>query len=545
MITNLHIKNIGIIDDITIDFNNGFNVLTGETGAGKSLIINSIDMILGGRFSKDMIRKGTKYAAVEMCIYIPELNESFDDDYVVVSREVHLNGKNLCKIDGRLVTVNELKDFMKNIINIHGQYDNQTLMESKTHINFLDDFCGKNLEIYLNEYKRLYIEYISLKSELNKNYGDEIEKQRKLDILNYQLTEINDANLRVNEEQELDEKKKIITNCEKISNALNLSTFKLENNILCEIDNILRPLEKIESIDNRYGSKVSSIKGIYYELQEHLNDLNDYKYELDFDDEECRVINQRLDLIYSLKRKYGSNIEEILNYKNKIEQEITDIENSDEYNRQIKMKILKIKESLQELSNNMNNIRKDYAKILEKSINKELKELEMINASFKVDITFNEEMDFKDKGLNNVEFLISTNTGEDYKPLTKIASGGEISRIMLAIKTVLSDVDKVKTIVFDEIDTGISGSAVKAVSEKIKKISKKHQILVVTHQAILAASADYNYQIKKIVNNGKTTTSIKLLKEKEIIEEIAKISNGAITTIAIQHALELRRVSTL
>lgn len=540
MITNLHIKNIGIIDDIIIDFNKGFNVLTGETGAGKSLIINSIDMISGGRFSKEMIRKDAKFAAVEACLYIPELRNSFDDEYIVVSREVHTNGKNLCKINGRLVTVNELKNFMNNIIDIHGQYDNQNLMDSKSHIKFLDDFCGQNIDIYLNEYKRLFTEYHNIKSELNKNYGNEIEKQRKLDILNYQLNEISEANLKIDEDQELEDKKKIMINYEKISEALNVSTFKIENNILAEFDNILRPLEKLESIDKKYSSKVSGIKGLYYELQEYLNDLNEYKYNLDFNEESCMEITQRLDLIYSLKRKYGSSIEEILKYREKLQKEIEEIENLEEYNKELRNKLSKLKSSMLQLANSMNNTRKEYSRILEKSINKELKDLEMVNASFKVDITFNEEIEFKDNGLNNVEFLITTNIGEDYKPLTKIASGGEISRIMLAIKAVLTDVDKVNTIIFDEIDTGISGSAVKAVSDKIKRISKFHQILVVTHQPILAASADYNYKIRKVVKDGKTTTSIKRLEEKEIVEEIAKISNGAITTIALQHALELR-----
>ena len=540
MITNLHIKNIGIIDDLEIDFNKGFNVLTGETGSGKSLIINSIEMISGGRFSKEMIRKGEKIASVEACIYVPELKKDFDDEYIVISREVHTNGKNLCKINGRLVTVNELRNFMNNIIDIHGQYDNQNLMDSRSHINFLDDFCGDNINIYLSEYKKLYSEYTNIKNELNKNYGNEIERQRKLDILYYQLNEINEANLKLQEDQELEDRKKIMINYEKISETLNISTFKIENGILSEFDNILRPLEKLESIDKKYSSSICGIKDIYYSLQDYLNELNEYKYELDFDEESCTEITKRLDLIYSLKRKYGSSIEEILKYKEKLQKEIDETQNLEEYNNELRKKICRLKSSMLQLANSMNNIRKEYSILLEKSINSELKDLEMVNASFKVDITFNEEIDFKENGLNNVEFIISTNIGEDYKSLTKIASGGEISRIMLAIKTVLTDVDHVNTIVFDEIDTGISGSAVKAVSEKIKRISKFHQVLVVTHQPILAASAEYNYRIRKIVKDKKTITCIKRLEEKEIVEEIAKISNGAITTIALQHALELR-----
>lgn len=540
MITTLHIRNIGIIEDIEIDFNKGFNVLTGETGAGKSLIINSINMICGGRFSKEMIRKGEEKSSVEVCLFLPELKQEFNEEYIIVSREVHTSGKNLCKINGRMVTVGELKNFMSNIVDIHGQFDSQNLMDSKKHIEFLDDFCGESLTCYLNEYKKMYIEYNKIKSELAKNFGNDIERQRKLDLLRYQLNEIQEASLKENEEVELEEKKKVMLNFEKISEALENATFKIENNILLEIENILRPLEKIESLDLRYSEKAQSIRNTYYEFEEHLRDLSDYKNELEFDEEDFKNTQERLDLIFNLKRKYGNSISDILEYKNSLEEEIEKIENLEEYNNSLKTRLNKLKTSMLEIAKKADVIRKEQVKILEKSINNELVSLEMPNAKLKVNITFNEEMEFKENGLNNVEFLITTNVGEEFKPLDKIASGGEISRIMLAMKTVFADVDKVKTIIFDEIDTGISGSAVKKVAEKIKKISALRQVLAVTHQPILAASADYNYQIRKKVKNEKTTSTIKLLNEEETVEEIAKISNGTLTTIALKHALELR-----
>ncbi len=540
MISTLHIRNIGIIKDLTIDFNNGFNVLTGETGAGKTLIIKSIDMICGGRFSKDMIKKDEEFASVEACIHVSNEDKLFSDEYIVVSRQVYLNGKNLCKIDGRLVSVSELKNFIQNVIDIHGQYDNQSLMDSKTHIDFLNDFSKDEIKDTLTEYRKLYVEYKDIEEKLSKNYVDDIERQRKLDLLNYQLNEIKEADLKVEEEAILEEKKEAMKNFEKISESLNITTFKLENNILVELENIIKPLEKIENFNTCYGSRTASIKNMYYELQEYLSDFNSYKENLEFDEQEFNLTEKRLDLIFSLKRKYGSTIEDILKYQDELETQIMELENLEEYNNNLRKKLDLLKDEMKILAVRLNDIRKKNAFVLEENINKHLKDLEMNMATFKVDIEYNEDEKFNINGLNKVEFLVTTNIGEDFKPLVKIASGGEIARIMLAIKTVLSDVDKVSTIIFDEIDTGISGSAVKAVAEKIKCISKNHQVIAITHQAILTASADYNYKVVKNVEEGKTTTNISLLNEKEIVEEIAKIATGAVTATALKHALELR-----
>ena len=542
MISTLHIRNIGIIKDLTIDFNNGFNVLTGETGAGKTLIIKSIDMVCGGRFSKDMIKKDEEFASVEACIHVSNEDKSFSDEYIIVSRQVYLNGKNLCKIDGRLVSVTELKNFMKDIIDIHGQYDNQSLMDSKTHIEFLNEFCKDSIKDTLDEYKKLYLEYKNIEEKLSKNYGDDIERQRKLDLLNYQLNEIKEANLEIEEEARLEEKKEVMKNFEKISEALNITTFKLENNILVELENIIKPLEKIENFNKEYSSRATSIKNMYYDLQEYLSDFNNYKENLEYDEQEFDLTEKRLDMIHSLKRKYGNTIEDILKYKEELEIQIKEIENLEEYNMNLKNEQETLKNKMRLLANKLNVIREENANILQVSVNNNLNDLEMNGAIFKVNILYDNEDNFNINGLNRVEFLVTTNVGEDFKPLVKIASGGEIARIMLAIKSVLSDVDKVSTIIFDEIDTGISGSVVKAVAEKIKCISKNHQVIAVTHQAILTASADYNYKVMKNVKEGKTTTNISLLNEKEIVEEIAKIATGSVTATAIKHALELRGV---
>ena len=540
MITNLHIKNIGIIEDIEINFNNGFNVLTGETGAGKTLIIDSLKIIAGGRFSKEMIRANENHSLVEACIFYPN-SDLAEDGNIIVSREIFSNGRNTCKINGRLVTVNELREIMRDIIDIHGQSDNQKLMEVSNHINYLDEFSLEKISILKNEYSEMYKEYCSVKEELNKNYGDDIEKQRMLDLLNYQLDEIKNANLVVGEEEELEEKRKILSNSEKISGSLNETSNELNNHVLDGLSKSIKYMSKIENYSDIYKEKLIQIQSVYYDLEDITSQISDFTYDIEYDQDTARNLEERLDMIYSLKRKYGNNISEILTYKNSLVSQINEIENKEEYIKIQKEKLNALENKMRNIANTMTAIRKENALLLEKKINEQLTELEMKNASFLVSILPEDE--FNKNGLDKVEFLVSTNVGDDFKPLTKIASGGEISRIMLAIKVVLSDLDNTPIMIFDEIDTGISGTAAMSVSQKIKKISKSHQIICVTHLAVVAAKADYNYCIKKEVDCNSTKTKVSLLTETEALNEIARISSGEITKIALQHAQALRNLS--
>lgn len=537
MISTINIKNIGIIDNLSIDLNQGFNVLTGETGAGKTLIIDSLSIISGGRFSKEMIRKGENYSYVEASIYMPE-SEIAVDGNIIVSREIYTNGRNSCKINGRLVTVSQLKDFMKNIIDIHGQYDNQTILDKTSHIGYLDSFIGDEIFKIKLQYKKLFEQYNKIKLELKNNYGDDKEKQRKLDLLRYQFNEIEQANLKEGEDEDLEEERKIMLNSEKISESLEVCDNALSEQAIDSINIAIRALEKIENIDNQYEEKLSELKNIYYDIQEIARDVSSMKDNVCFDEEQRNRVESRLDIIFSLKRKYGNSINEILKYKEELKQEIYEIENLDEINNKLKLELKDVEAQMVKLANKMNEIRKRDAVELTNKINNELIDLEMKNAKFEVNIVL--ENEFNKNGLNSVEFLISTNTGEEKKPLVKIASGGEMSRIMLGIKSVLSDVDRVPVLVFDEIDTGISGIAAKAVSMKMKNIAQKHQVLCVTHLASIAAKGDYNYYISKEVNNEKTSTKIKLLNEDETIKEIARIASGSATEVALQHAKELR-----
>ena len=539
MITNLHIKNIGIIDDLEIDLNKGMNVLTGETGAGKTLIIDSLGIICGGRFSKEMIRKGENHSYVEISIYAPQDINSVDGN-IIVTREIYANGRNMCKINGRLVTVTELKNFMSNYIEIHGQNDNQQLLDSRTHIKYLDNFVGDEIFELKKEYKEKYIRYNDIKRELRNNYGDEKEKQRKLDLLKYQLNEIQEAKLKQGEEEKLDEKRKIIMNSEKIAKNLSEADMAIGENTIDIIGTAIRALEKIEDIDKKYEETVSNLRNTYYEIQEISRDISSYLEDVEFDEQQREEIETRLDIIYNLKRKYGNNIEEILKYADEVEEEIKKIENVDEYNNKLRKEQEEIELQMTQIAQKISEKRKIYAQKLNEKINQELIDLEMKNAKInvKVDYKINE---YYEDGKDQVEIFIKTNIGENENELTKIASGGEMSRIMLAIKKVLAEVDKMSVLIFDEIDTGISGKAAKSVASKLKSISKNHQVLCISHLAAIAASADSNYFISKKVENERTATSVKLLNEQEVLREIARISSGEVNEVTLQYASELRK----
>ena len=513
MITNLHIKNIGIIDDLEINLNKGMNVLTGETGAGKTLIIDSLGVICGGRFSKEMIRKGESHSYVEICMYEPQDINSVDGN-IIVTREIYSNGRNTCKINGRLVTVSELKDFMSKYIEIHGQNQNQQLFNSSTHIKYLDNFIGEELLPLKSEYSSKFIRYNEVKRELRNNYGDEEEK--------------------------LEEKRKIMLNSEKIAKNLSEASQAVGENTIDVINSAVRALEKIEEIDSKYSSTIESLRNIYYEMEEISRDIETYCEDVDFDEQQREEVETRLDIIYDLKRKYGNNIEEILEYGKEVADEINKIENAEEINAKLRKEKAELETELNVIAMKISEIRKKYATELNQRINKELLELEMKNATINVKVEYKAN-EYFENGKDSVQIYIRTNIGENESELVKIASGGEMSRIMLAIKKVIAEADEVPVMIFDEIDTGISGKAANAVADKMKSISKNHQVLCISHLAAIAASANYNYFISKKVENERTATKVKLLNEKEVLCEIARISSGEVNEVTLQYANELRK----
>lgn len=542
MIANLHIKNIGIIEDLNIDLNKGLNVLTGETGAGKTLIIDSLQIISGGRFSKEMIRRGENNSFVELCMYLPN-SEKAEDGNIIVSREINTNGKNMCKINGRMVTVNELKEFMSEFIDIHGQNDNQHLLDNKKQLGYLDGYAGDEIKEIKQKYYEAYIQYGKIKKELKDNFGDDKEKQRKIDLLQYQIKEIEEADLKIGEEATLEEQRKIIVNSEKIAENLQNANSLIEDGGIDNISMAIRALEKIENIDEKYGTVATNLKNLYYELQEISRDISSYKDDTDFNEEERENIEERLEQIRFLKRKYGNTIEEILEYKKEIKEELNKIENLEEYINELKAQKEKIENELEKLAKKINEIRCISAKKLSEQINKELVDLEMKNAKINIKVNYKDEEYFT-TGKDEVKFYIATNVGEEEKELAKIASGGEISRIMLAIEKVIAEYDNTPVLVFDEIDTGISGKAANSVAQKLKAISKTHQVLCISHLPNIVAKADSNYFISKNIFENRTKTQIKLLKEEEVIKEIARISSGEINEITLKYATELRSRKT-
>ena len=538
MITTIHIKNIGIIEDITIDFNQGLNILTGETGAGKTLMIDSLAILAGGRFSKEMIRKGEEYSYVEACLFLPN-HENAIEGNVIISREISTNGRNMCKINGRMVTVNELKAFMKSVIDIHGQQDNQVILDKSSHLGYLDSFIGAEIKPLKEEYRKQYNQYCEINRLLAENYGDETEKERKLDLLKYQLKEIQVAGLKVGEEEELEEKHRKMMYAEKVMQNLAEANEALSNQTIDSVNIAIRALEKIEEIDGNYAEKLVNLKNIYYEVQELTRDISSMQEEDEWDAREQEAVEERLDTLFSLKRKYGNSIEAVMAYAEKLEKQIEEIENMDEINQKRRKELVEIEKTLQQLADNMHEIREKYAKKLSHLVNQELSDLEMKQAQFTVEIK--KESKYQKNGMDEVEFYICTNVGEEAKPLIKIASGGEMSRIMLAIKSVLAEIDRVPVLIFDEIDTGISGIAANAVGQKMKKIAKYHQVLCITHLANIAAKGDYNYYISKKVKENHTITQIEQLNEERTLQEIARIASGDVSKISIEHAQALRK----
>lgn len=410
-------------------------------------------------------------------------------------------------------------------------------MEKETHIEYLDKFAGTEIQKLAKEYSTLYEKRAELKQELKRNYGDEKEKQRKLDLLKYQVNEIESAKLLPNEEEELNAKRQIMLNSELIMENIKSADYNVNEVAIEAVNTAVRGLEKIAELDNKYSNVLEELRNTYYELEESGRDIASLNEDNCFEEEDRTKIEERLDLIFSLKRKYGSNIEEILEYCDKIKKELYEIENLEEYTNKIKKEIKELEQKMLAIAEKMNDIREKTAKILDEKITNELSDLEMKSAKFQVKIE--KETELNKNGINTVEFLIKTNAGDTYKPLIKIASGGEMSRIMLGIKKVLADVDEVPVLVFDEIDTGISGVAANKVAEKLKAISSKHQVLCITHLAPIAAKGNNNYYINKQEENGRAKTKVTKLNKEQKIKEIARIASGEINEVSLKHAESL------
>ena len=506
MLNQLSVRNVAVIDKLDINLHDGVSVLTGETGAGKSIIIDSINMILGDRANKELVRYGTDKAVVQAVFDAPksvinilEENDIYvEDETVIITRQVTKEGKSVARINGMVVTLNILREISDRLINIHGQHDNQALLTPIRHITFLDAYADN--EEYINRYKDILSKKREIEKKISSLEMDEQEKMQRIDLLEYQVKEIKKASLEKDEEDDLREQRDIYTNAEQITKSVNEAYMNLYegDEIQSAYDGIsiaVNEISQISDLNPQLKSIYDTLNEIMYSLEDTAHEIKEFGETVEFDEQTLNEIEERLDLISRLKRKYGNSIEEILEYLKKAESELNDIKLSDERTNELKEELKNITKELKEKGNVLTQRRENAAKVLEENIEKSLHELNMEKSKFKVNIE--NDGTFYDNGMDKVEFLISTNPGEPLKPLVKIASGGELSRVMLAIKSILADSDGVDTMIFDEIDTGVSGKAAMSIAKKLAVIAKNKQVICITHLPQLTAMADNHYLIQK------------------------------------------------
>lgn len=546
MLSNLQIENIAVIKSASIDFENGFNVMTGETGAGKSIVIDSLNAILGERTSRELIRSGADSASV--CAEFQNVGDNVKneleklgiekDDTLIVSRKLTPDGKNVCRINGMPATVSMLKALGVQLVNIHGQLDNQSLLSPETHCSFIDKLAGSGRE--LNEFKELYSLYIKKENELKSLNTDVNEKNRRLDILNYQIEEIQKADIRPGEKDELTEKLGFLRNAEKILDLLHTAYAALngDGEMPGAADVAADAASKLLSAadySSEFTETANGVNDAAMNLSAYTEELRDKIYSLDYDPNETERAEERLDVIYRLSQKYGDSEEDILAYLENAEKERDALSFSDERAEQLRAETEKAYNEALAAAKKLSEIRIEAGKKFSADVERELAFLNMPSVKFIVNDSVGK---LYENGIDNIEFLLSANAGEEPKPLSKIASGGELSRIMLAIKCVLSELDDIDTLIFDEIDSGVSGRAALKIAAKMKELSKTHQVICVTHLAQIAAFADEHKLISKEEKDGRTYTCIASLDYNGRKYELARIMGGLTVTQSILNSAE-------
>ncbi len=551
MILEIYMKNCALVEESRINLGSNLNILTGETGSGKSIIIEALGLCLGNKYDKSFLRKGTEKGIVEIVVsslsnnlknILNEYDIDFDDEELIITRIIYADGKSVARINGRTTKMSTLKEIALTFIDLHGQHQNQALFNKDTHLKFLDLFGSKKIDLPKEEYKKIYTEFNKIKKALRTLNEDKDEKevQREIDLLKFQINEIESIYLDEDEYNDLLRQREIFRNSEKIYNNLNLSYQKLHEGNVNALDLIgmaSKELSEIGKYDKVLSEYSDIIERIMYELQDTCTDLRNYRENIDFEPYELEQIEIRIDEINNLRRKYGDTIKDIFDYKDKISSRLEEILNRDEMSQKFKDELDRLEKVLIVKASELTKVRKEVAINLEESILEELKSLDMKGVSFKVDFR---ECLYSQNGNAEVEYMISFNLGEDLKPIYKVASGGEMSRFMLAFKTILADIDEIDTIVFDEIDAGISGIAAQVVGEKLHSIAKKKQILCITHLPQIAANADTHFCISKNSDENRTYTTIEMLEDKDRINEIARlIAGNNITYTTIEHAKEI------
>ena len=548
MLSLLHIENIAVIERSDISFDQGFNVLTGETGAGKSIIIDAISAILGERAYRDMIRTGTNKASVRAVFTdVPELpwfeeNGVEYDTETVIQREVHLDGKNVCRVNGSLVSVSILRKLGMQLINIHGQHDSATLFDEANHLSFLDAFAAN--EDLRADYSEKYESVAKLRREIDRMTMDEGEKLRRMETLKYQIKEIEKADLRPGEDEELEDRRKLLQNSEKIADGMNDAV----ENIYGSDDSdgaagMLATAERALARISRFSDHISDlherVADLMYQVQDLAEEVRDARDDLAYSADELEEIESRLDVIHKLRRKYGVTCADILDYLEKAKKELNEIEFADDHLEKLKKKLSKAEKTAWDAAKTLRENRKETAVSMSERILTELAQLDMPRVQFSCEFT---ELDLTPNGADAVAFYMSANAGEALKPMSKVASGGELARIMLAMKNVLAERDQVNTLIFDEVDTGVSGRAAQKVAEKLRSVAAHKQVLCVTHLPQLAALANTHLLIAKAEREGRTYTTVTPLDIEGRKKELARIIGGTnITETTLKSAEEMLR----
>ena len=548
MLSLLHIENIAVIECADISFDRGFNVLTGETGAGKSIVIDAISAILGQRAYRDMIRTGTAKASVRAVFTdVPELpwfreNGVEYDSETIIQREIHLDGKNVCRVNGSLVTVSILNKLGIQLINIHGQHDSASLFDEANHLTFLDDFAGN--EDLRTDYSGKYAAVSKLRSEIHRMSMDEGEKLRRMETLKYQINEIEKAELTAGEDEELESRRKLLRNSEKIADGIcdaveNLYGGDDSDGAATLLSYAERALAKVAKYSDDIASLHEKVADLMYQVQDVAETARDVREDLAYSGEELDRIEERLDVIHKLRRKYGATCEDILAYLEQARQELDEIEFADDHIERLKKKLKTAEKEAWDAAYALRENRKAVAQKLSGRILTELAQLDMPRVQFACQFT---ELELTALGADSVAFYMSANVGEALKPMSKVASGGELARIMLAMKNVLAEQDRVNTLIFDEVDTGVSGRAAQKVAEKLKSVARTKQVLCVTHLPQLAAMGDTHLLIAKGERDGRTYTTVTPLDLEGRKRELARIIGGAsITETTLKSAEEMLR----
>lgn len=550
MLTELNIKNFAIIDSLNITFGKGFNVLTGETGAGKSIIVDAVELVLGGRASSEMIRSGCDEAVVEAAFDISDISGISEkliemgiegDDALVIKRTVSGSGKNKVFINGSMATIAMLSDIGEFLVDIHGQHEHQTLFKVERHIDVIDEYAA--VGPLREEMAGVYSELNRVKNELESLKVSEADKEKRLDVLRFQSDEIGKASLKEGEEEGLLEERKLLANSEKLFDAGNTALELLYAQAGSALELVKKADSKIREIatlDESLKPTAESVNSVYASIEDAAMTLRDYVGKISFEPERLNEIEERLDLIGRLKRKYGNTVSEVLRYKEEVDRELEGIEKAEERTTELGKEVETLKASGLKIAETLSDKRKKASKELKNMVEVELSDLGMKKAVFEVKI--DRIIDISSKGLDRVEFLLSSNPGEAPKPLSKIASGGELSRIMLALKKVLAGPSGVPTMVFDEVDSGIGGGIAEVVGRKLREVAQGRQVLCITHLPQIAAMADLHYAVSKGEEKGRTVTTVARLDENDRVDEIARMLGGmTITEASKRHAEEMIR----